>query len=134
MSVFGSVKVTTRPVVKKQSQPKQPGIIAVDLDGTLATYDKWVALTHIGDPVPAMIDRVKQMLRDGYRVKIFTARCYGLNHEKKREFEAAIHRWTMKHIGVSLEATCMKEPLMIEFWDDRAIAVEKNTGRALQEL
>lgn len=127
ISVFGKTKPTTRPVVKKQ-QPKQQGIIAVDLDGTLATYDKWLALTHIGDPVPNIVEMVKQKLRDGYRVKIFTARCYGLNHEKKREFEAAISRWTLKHIGVELEATCMKEPSMIEFWDDRAIAVEKNTG------
>lgn len=134
MNLFGTTKLATRPVVKKAKQVKQHGVIAVDLDGTLATYDKWLALTHIGEPVPAMVDMVKQKLRDGYTVKIFTARCYGLNHEKKREFEQAISRWTLKHIGVVLEATCMKEPSMIEFWDDRAVAVEKNTGRVLQEL
>ena len=33
------------------------GWIGVDLDGTLATYEEWRGLEHIGDPVPAMKER-----------------------------------------------------------------------------
>ena len=34
------------------------GTIAVDLDGTLARYDGWKGIDHIGDPIPLMVSRV----------------------------------------------------------------------------
>ena len=36
------------------------GWIGVDLDGTLAMYDGWVGVSHIGEPVPAMLQRVRR--------------------------------------------------------------------------
>lgn len=36
------------------------GWIGVDLDGTLAHYDRWRGIDHVGDPVPAMMNRVKE--------------------------------------------------------------------------
>jgi len=53
------------------------GWIGVDLDGTLAKYDKWIGVHHIGDPIPLMVDRVKEWLRQGITVKVFTARVHG---------------------------------------------------------
>ncbi len=50
------------------------GWIGVDLDGTLARYDGWVGVMHVGDPVPAMLDRVQRWLEQGLDVRIFTAR------------------------------------------------------------
>ena len=38
----------------------------------------------------------------------------------------------MKHIGQELEVTCTKDFGMIELWDDRAIRVEKNTGKIIK--
>ena len=35
--------------------PKGRKWIAVDLDGTLAIYDKWRGRDHIGEPVPEII-------------------------------------------------------------------------------
>lgn len=35
------------------------GWIGVDLDGTLAHYDSWRGVDHIGAPVIPMLDRVK---------------------------------------------------------------------------
>lgn len=29
--------------------------LGVDLDGTLAVYDKWRGIEHIGAPIPAMV-------------------------------------------------------------------------------
>ena len=34
-------------------------VIAVDLDGTLAKYEGFHGMEHIGEPVPGMLRRVK---------------------------------------------------------------------------
>lgn len=54
------------------------GWVGVDLDGTLAQYDGWVDAAYIGPPVPAMVNRVRDMLDAGQEVRIFTARVYPL--------------------------------------------------------
>ena len=54
------------------NEPK--GYIAVDLDGTLAFYDHWRGVEHVGEPIPAMVQRVRQWLSEGKDVRIFTAR------------------------------------------------------------
>lgn len=45
-----------------------------DLDGTLAVYDKWEGIDHIGEPVKPMVDLIRKMHADGEVVKIVTAR------------------------------------------------------------
>lgn len=45
-----------------------------DLDGTLAVYDKWRGIEHIGEPVKPMVEIVKKMHDEGKVVKIVTAR------------------------------------------------------------
>lgn len=100
------------------------GWIGVDLDGTLAHYDKWEGPTVIGDPIPKMVERVKRWLAEGRTVKIFTARISG----GEIEVYVAIHDWSKKHIGQALDVTCKKDFEMDELWDDRAVQVEKNTG------
>ena len=50
------------------------GWYGFDLDGTLAKYNKWEGIDHIGDPVKQMIDRIKKMHDEGKVVKILTAR------------------------------------------------------------
>ena len=51
----------------------QSGWIGVDLDGTLAKYGSWNG-GQIGDPIPLMVERVKQWIAEGVEVRIFTAR------------------------------------------------------------
>ena len=48
--------------------------IGVDLDGTLAKYDRRVSIETIGDPIPSMVRRIKSWIDRGVPVKIFTAR------------------------------------------------------------
>ena len=43
----------------------------IDLDGTLACYDRSSSTDRIGEPVPAMMALVKKMINNGIRVKIF---------------------------------------------------------------
>ena len=99
--------------------------IAVDLDGTLAYYDHWRGIEHIGPPIIAMRDRVRQWLRDGKRVIIFTARITGEHEGKARAY---IEQWLWQNdIGIT-EITNIKQPHMVQFWDDRAVAIRQNTG------
>lgn len=50
------------------------GWYGFDLDGTLAVYDKWEGIDHIGEPVKPMVDLIKKMHDEGKTVKILTAR------------------------------------------------------------
>jgi hypothetical protein len=107
------------------------GWIGVDLDGTLAEYDRWEGPTTIGAPIPAMVDRVKRWLSEGREVRIFTARACPRPHEELQQVLQAVEGWSLEHIGIALPITCIKDFGMEELWDDRAVSVEPNTGRAL---
>ena len=106
----------------------------VDLDGTLATYTTFISHDHIGEPIPAMVKRIQHWLMRGKIVKIFTARMSDADPKKRLEILDAIHAWTLKHIGRSLEATCIKDYGMVQLWDDRAVQVEFNTGRIFDTI
>jgi hypothetical protein len=99
------------------------GWIGVDLDGTLAHYDKWRGIEHIGDPIPAMAERVKQWIAEDREVKIFTARAHDV------AAVVYIKKWLLRHGFGDLEVTATKNFQMVELWDDRAVEVEANTGR-----
>lgn len=100
------------------------GWIGVDFDGTLARYDGWKGETVLGEPIIPMVSLVKNWLAEGLDVRIFTARAYDFSEEGK----AAIEVWCYEHIGQSLPITCVKDFYMEEFYDDRAVQVEFNTG------
>lgn len=106
------------------------GWIGVDLDATLAHYDGWKGVDHIGEPVLPMLNRVKEWLADGQEVRIFTARAYG----DRPEAIAPIAAWCAYHIGQVLPITCVKDFNMIELWDDRAVQVIPNTGKRADYL
>ncbi|MGV1835219.1 hypothetical protein ACQZ6C_10695 [Rhizobium rhizogenes] len=101
------------------------GWIGVDLDGTLAKYDEWRGLTHIGEPIFPMVQRIRIWLNEGKEVRIFTAR---MADPDAHLFVDALHDWLyVLNIG-PLGATNVKDFQMIELWDDRAVQVIPNTG------
>ena len=116
------------------------GWIGVDLDGTLAHYDGWKGIGHIGAPIPAMVSRVKRWLADGREVRIFTARVdggevaigmgdqNGVAHRDIPMVRHYIEQWCLEHIGQVLLVTNVKDYGMVELWDDRAVQVRVNTG------
>lgn len=109
------------------------GWIGVDLDGTLAVYDEWRGLEHIGAPVPDMVDRIWVWLLQGWEVRIFTARVTPAPGADIENFRAVLYNWLLD-AGLPahrLPATNVKDFQMVELWDDRAVTVEPNTGRAL---
>lgn len=100
-------------------------IIAVDLDGTLAHHSDSFDVKTIGKPIGPMMDRVKQWLAEGHEVVIFTAR---IGHEGAFPH---IKKWLREHELDHLRVTNVKSPDFHEIWDDKAISVEKNTGRVM---
>lgn len=108
---------------------KKKGYIGVDFDGTLSTYHRYEGPSVLGEPIQKMVDRVKKWLKSGIDVKIFTARV-APDHtlEDIEASKKAIKEWCKTHIGQELDITCIKYSSMFQFWDDKAIGVEKNTG------
>lgn len=107
------------------------GWIGVDLDGTLARNDHPGYPDEIGPPVERMVNRIRNWLSQGKDVRIVTARAanedwYQRVHADEVEL---VNQWVVKHIGVSLPIQAHKDHRMIELWDDRAVAVEPNTGK-----
>lgn len=97
--------------------------IGVDLDGTLAFYDHWRGPEHIGEPIPAMLERVRGWIADGKTVKVFTARAFD------PLAIPPIRDWLESHGLESLDVTNVKDYGMIELWDDRSVRVVCNEGR-----
>ena len=114
------------------------GWIGVDLDGTLAEYDSWRGETYIGKPIPLMVERVRQWIAAGQKVKIVTARVSTGDGDRAAstiaEIRGAIEKWCWINIGTKLEITCCKDFAMIEMWDDRCIQVVPNTGMTIAEF
>ncbi|MCL6414703.1 hypothetical protein MIB92_03485 [Aestuariirhabdus sp. Z084] len=98
------------------------GWIGVDLDGTLAQYDRWRGADHIGDPIEPMLIRVKGWIRQGIEVRIFTARA------SVPEYIPPVKQWLLENDLGDLEVTNQKDFSMAELWDDRCIQVARNQG------
>lgn len=88
------------------------GIIAVNLDGVLARHTGWEDVADIGKPVSQMVLRVKQWIKDGRKVVIFTSRV-----SRGPIAIKAIQDW-LKQIGIGpLDITNVKTPEMTEFYE-----------------
>ena len=107
---------------------KQRPWVGVDLDGTLAKYDGWKGIEHIGPPVAKIVDHIKNLFVEGIDVRVFTARC-----QEGPLAVAYIQEWLLEHIGYVIPVTDRKDFGMVYLIDDRAVAVEKNTGKFLNE-
>ncbi len=110
-------------IVKKPAVPGRR-FIAIDLDGTLAEYDRFRGRDYIGAPVKRMVERVQQWLESGDIPCVFTSRV----EDGDVETYALIHAWCERHIGERLYVTATKHRYFNEIWDDRARRVERNTG------
>lgn len=98
------------------------GWIGVDLDGTLAHYDHWRGVDHVGDPIPSMVARIRQWEAEGFEVRIFTARASII------EYIPFVKSWLMDIDLGHLTVTCQKDFEMVALWDDRCVQIMPNTG------
>ncbi len=113
------------------------GYILVDFDGTLVKStppNTWVTNGGLpGDPVPAMIDRVKYWLAKGKEVRIFTARAAKTNPNYARDM-LILQSFCEEHFGHELEVVNWKDFGAEQIWDDIAFSVEDSTGRLVRRL
>lgn len=93
------------------------GFKGVDFDGTLVKENG----PGFNEPVWPMVERVRGWLDNGEDVIIFTARGY----------QKTVEDFCVKYFGKPLPITNVKQRGMSEWYDDRAIAVERDTGRIL---
>ena len=116
--------------------------VGFDFDGTLAEGVTWDTVNNtlpLGEPIAPMIKTIKAYLSAGIECRILTARvaCCGRTNshgafddlEFKMDQTAKLSSWCIKHIGRDLEITATKDMNMSLLYDDRAIQVERNTGR-----
>lgn len=128
------------------------GWYGFDLDGTLAVYDKWKGIDHIGEPVKPMVDLIRKMHDDGKVVKILTARIAPLKLEDGTVGESYItvpdgeggvtrtyahqfiNDWCHFNLGFIPEIVYQKDHLMLELYDDRVKQVVPNEGLLVENL
>jgi hypothetical protein len=99
--------------------------IAVDLDGTLAIYDPKDRNGAIGEPIPEMVQLVKNWISDGHVVWIFTARLSGLDYDDQY---SKISLWLERQGIGDCDITNVKRREFAEFYDDKAYNVKRNEG------
>ena len=106
--------------------------IGVDLDGTLAIYNEWRGVHHIGAPIWPIVDRMKTLINTGITFKIFTAR---VCDPKRNYLVIPPIRNFLVSCGLpeDLEITNAKDFNCIEIWDNRAKQVGFNRGNFLEE-
>ena len=132
------------------------GWYGFDLDGTLAKYDGWKGIDHIGEPVEPMVDLIKRMHDEGKVVKIVTARVAPrrledgtigeqftwLTREPSSDPAAKytatryIQDWCeeVAQLGFVPEIVYQKDHLMLELYDDRVKQVVPNEGLLVEDL
>lgn len=125
--------------LREEGKIKKRGWIGVDLDGTLAKRTDWTKGVGVGEPVPAMVQRVQDMLEDGWEVRILTARVAVTGEYSPISKHYAdpmfadqqtklIQDWCLKHIGQVLPVTAQKDFKMEALFDDRCIQVIPDEG------
>lgn len=109
--------------------------VGVDLDGTLAEFHGWTGITDIGEPIPAMVERVKRLYAEGKNIRILTARVGPPSTlAEVCAFQHALDVWCFKYIGTTFPATHQKDFNMVEFYDDRCKQVVMNKGILYEEM
>lgn len=99
-----------------------------DIDGTLFKHPRGNDFS-IGEPIPKMIEFLRQQLAAGWKVKIFTARW--ANPDTREEQEKLIRDALREHVSEQasqLEITNAKDLYTRAIYDDRAIQVIMDTG------
>ena len=103
--------------------------IYIDFDGTIATQKDGYQ-REIGEPIMPMIDRINKWIKQGHNITIFTARADYSDLMEKMDIEI----FCVKHFGKILPITNKKSHNADLYIDDKAIRVERNTGKLLNDI
>lgn len=113
----------------REVEPEKQKVYYVDLDGTLAFFDRWGTIGDIGEPIPIMKKWVLYWISKGIKVKIFTARAY------KKESIPFIKKWLILNgFPPNLDITNIKGIDCTRLFDNNAREVINNTGIIVDRL
>lgn len=118
-------------------------MIAVDLDGTLAKYDGWKGISHIGDPFPGAREFMDKLC-DRFHVVVYTTRTNYRVNKRPDTIKNAISskewaRGLKRKIEEWLLGNCIPchevydgngKPMAAAFVDDRAVPCSGNPDEA----
>ena len=105
--------------------------VCVDLDGVLATFDRWRGLDHFGEPIVGA-KAFMEALGASFRVVVFTTRTNvtlnnpeGDKSENRRTMVNRVATWLDRH-GIPYDSIYAGQgkPLAIAYIDDRAMRCE----------
>lgn len=80
---------------RRNKRPQR--ILAVDLDGTLATFDHWRGYNHIGKPIKKIIALVRKAAKEGAYIIIFTCRTTTADNEPYLLSLNVVAKWLTKN-------------------------------------
>lgn len=101
--------------------------IAVDFDGVIAHYDGWKGPGVLGSPRPDVVDALRTLRREGWKIVIHTARA-------EEEIGGYLARHQIPHDEINRNSdypTGGVKPVADVYWDDRAVCY---SGDALEDL
>lgn len=115
--------------LKEEVKKEKKLVYYIDLDGTLAYYERWGENGEIGEPVPLIKNWIRFWLYKGIEIVIFTARAY------KQENIDRVRSWLiMNGLPVDLRITNVKGIDCDLLFDNNAREVINNTGQIVDRI
>lgn len=102
-----------------------------DLDGTIADNSLHTfGFGTIGKPIKPMCNQMKRLHRQGYDVRIFTARLSDVGKTRRQQARIKDHIWQWCDVNLGFRPPIVdrKDASMEALYDDRAKQVVRNKG------
>ena len=110
--------------LKEEIKNEKKLVYYIDLDGTLAYYERWGEKGEIGEPVPLIKNWIRYWLYKGIEIVVFTARAYSQENIKR------VRTWLiMNGLPADLKITNIKGLDCDLLFDNNAREVINNTGQ-----
>ena len=105
-----------------QGKTYHPKSVAIDLDGTLAQYDGWKGIEHVGEPHKGARQFTEALRNAGCYIIIHTARTCTANSDNGKAGDV-VRNWLECH-GSCFDVvwTGVGKPIACAYVDDRAVA------------
>lgn len=101
--------------------------IAVDFDGVIANYDGWCGRAELGSPRPDVLEVLRQLREEGWKIIIHTTRC-------EEDVCPFLSKFSVEYDEVNINSDYQNlgaKPVATVYWDDRAL---RYSGNAFHDL
>jgi hypothetical protein len=115
---------------KLPSEEELPKTIAVDFDGVIAEYDGWKGFGILGQPRKDVLDALRVLHDEGWKIIIHTTR-------GEDEIAAYLIEHGIPHHEINRNSdyrTLGGKPVADVYWDDRAFCYSGDAGRDLKQI